>query len=144
MIIFRYKEESLGNRGVIKRPVADVSLKTKSGVWIEFHPYIDSGADVTMIPLSLGKLLGFEIDESKIQQIGGIRGSVPVIYTKAALRIGAEEIITQIGWSLIEDVPPLLGRTDIFDNFKITFEQTKEIISFEKMIKEGKNKNGGK
>lgn len=132
MIIFHYKEESLGNRGTIKRPVADVRLKTKTGFWIEFHPYIDSGADVTMIPLSLGKLLGFEVnDESKIEQIGGIRGGVPVIYTRVSLKIGDEEILSQIAWALIEDVPPLLGRTDIFDTFKVTFDQSQEIITFE-------------
>lgn len=131
MIIFRYKEESLGNKGTIKRPIADISLRMRNETWIEFHPYIDSGADVTMIPFSLGKLLGFEIDEGKIQQIGGIRGNVPVIYTKTALRIGEIEIFAQIAWALIEDVPPLLGRADIFDSFKVTFEQSKEIIIFE-------------
>lgn len=133
MIIFRYKEESLGNRGTILRPVADVSLKTKNGSWIEFHPYIDSGADVIMIPLSLGKLLGFEVnDESKIEQIGGIRGSVPVIYTKAALKIGDQEILSQVGWALIEDVPPLLGREGVFDAFRVIFDQKQRIITFEK------------
>lgn len=133
MIIFKYREESLGDKGKMNRPVADVYLKTKDNFWLEFHPYIDSGADVTMIPLSLGKLVGFEIDESKIQQIGGIRGSVPVIYTKAALKIGGKEINCQVAWALIEDVPPLLGRTDIFDSFKITFEQKKEVITFEEI-----------
>ena len=132
MIIFRYKEESLGGRGTIQRPVADVSLKTKNNSWIEFHPYIDSGADVIMVPLSLGKLLGFEIDEGKIQQIGGIRGSVPVIYAKTGMRIGKEEFLVRVAWALIEDVPPLLGRTDVFDIFKVTFEQNKKIITFEK------------
>lgn len=131
MIIFKYKEESLGDKRKIKRPVADVYLKTKDNSWIEFHPYIDSGADVTVIPLSLGKLLGFELDEGKIQQIGGIRGSVPVIYTRAVLKIGGKEVTTQVAWALIEDVPPLLGRTDIFDNFKVTFEQKRGIITFE-------------
>lgn len=133
MIIFRYKEESLGNKEKINRPVADVYIKTKYNFWIEFHPYIDSGADVTMVPLSLGKLIGFEIDESKIQQIGGIRGSVPVIYTKVALKIGGEEIMTHVAWALIEDVPPLLGRVDIFDVFKVTFEQKRGVITFEEI-----------
>lgn len=135
MIIFRYKEESLGLRErKIKRPVADVSLKTKRNSWIEFHPYIDSGADVTMIPLSFGKLLGFEIDESKIQQIGGIRGSVPVIHTKTAMRIGNKAFIVSVAWALIEDVPPLLGRKDIFDIFKVIFEQYKGTIVFDENL----------
>lgn len=132
MIVFRYKEESLGHGGTIQRPVADIRLKTKGNLWIEFHPYIDSGADVTMIPLSLGKLLGFEIDEKQITQIGGIRGSVPVIYTKTEMKIGDKEFLAQIAWALIEDVPPLLGRTDVFDIFKVTFEQNKRIITFER------------
>lgn len=132
MIIFRYKEESLGlGETKIKRPVADVSLRTKRNSWIEFHPYIDSGADLTMIPLSLGQLLGFEIDQSKIQQIGGIRGSVPVIHTEAAMRIGNKDFIVSVAWALIEDVPPLLGRKNVFDVFKITFEQYKGVIVFD-------------
>ena len=133
MIIFRYKEESLGlGERKIRRPVADIYLRAKKNSWIEFHPYIDSGADVTMIPLSLGKLIGFEIDESKIQQIGGIRGNVPVIQRKAIMRIGEMTFTANIAWALIEDVPPLLGRMDVFDIFKITFEQSEGLIVFDR------------
>lgn len=133
MISFKYKEESLGpNKGKIKRPVADIFIKTKANSWIEFHPYIDSGADVTLIPLSLGRLIGLVADENKIQQIGGIRGSVPVIYSKIDMMIGKYKIEADIVWALIEDVPPLLGRKDIFDFFKITFQQYKELIIFDK------------
>lgn len=132
MIIFHYKREPARVPGqFVYRPVAEIYLKAVSGKWIKCNPYIDSGADVTLVPLSLGKLLGLEIDKDKIEEIRGIRGSVPVIYTKAILRIGEKEILTQIAWALIEDVPPLLGRTDIFDSFKVTFEQTKGIIVFE-------------
>lgn len=132
MIVFKYKEEITSRKQKIIRPVAEVYLKAFSNSWIKFYPYIDSGADVTMIPLSLGRLLGFKIDESKVQQIGGIRGSVPVIFVKTNLRIGNEEFETRLAWALIEDVPPLLGRADIFDIFKITFEQYKRIIIFDK------------
>lgn len=131
MIVFRYKEESLGSaEGTILRPVADVFFRSHTGVWIEFHPYIDSGADITMIPLSFGKLLGFRLRESEVQQIGGIRGSVPVIYGKTSIRIGAAEFSVRIAWSLIEDVPPLLGRADVFDAFNITFRQHDGTIEF--------------
>ncbi len=129
MIIFKYKEESLG-KGVqkIKRPVADIYLKTKSNSWIEFHPYIDSGADLTMIPLSLGRLIGLRLDEKKVEQIGGIRGSVPVMNAECKMRIGDQEIKVRIAWALIEDVPPLLGRTDVFDVFEIIFRQKDDAI----------------
>jgi len=132
MIVFKYKTEITSKKQKIIRPVAEVYLKALSNYWIKFYPYIDSGADVTMIPLSLGKLLRFRINESKVQQIGGIRGSVPVIFIKAHLKIGNEEFPMSLAWALIEDVPPLLGRTDVFDIFKVTFEQYKRIIIFEK------------
>lgn len=132
MIVFKYKTEISSKKQKIIRPVAEVYLKALSNSWIKFYPYIDSGADITIIPLSLGKLLGFNINESKVQQIGGIRGSVPVIFIKSHLKIGNEEFPTSLAWALIEDIPPLLGRTDVFDIFKVTFEQYKRIIIFEK------------
>lgn len=131
MIVFKYKVETTSKKQKIIRPVAEVYLKSLSNSWFKFYPYIDSGADVTMIPLSLGRLLGLEIEEKRIEQIGGIRGNVPVIYIKNQMRIGEEEFSTYIAWSLTEDVPPLLGRTDVFDTFRVTFEQYKRIIIFE-------------
>lgn len=132
MIIFKYKRESSRNlSNFILRPVADVFIDNKAGGWIEFHPYIDSGADVTLIPLSLGKLIGLKTDGKKIEKIGGIRGSTPVIYYTVDLRIGGIKLSAKIAWALIEEVPPLLGRTDIFDNFHITFKQNQGIITFE-------------
>lgn len=127
MIVFKYKKELSG----VKRPVADVFLKSKRGGWIEFHPYIDSGADVTLIPLSLGKLIGLNVDEKSIEQIGGIRGIVPVIYNQAKMKIGGIEMVVSIAWALIEEVPPLLGRRDIFDKFHITFKQELGEIIFQ-------------
>lgn len=132
MIVFKYKQEPSRTKGkFIKRPVADLFLKSKSGGWIEFHPYIDSGADVALIPLSLGRLIGLKLDENKVEQIGGIRGSVPVIYHDIQAKIGGIELSIQIAWALIEDVPPLLGRRNIFDYFHITFKQDKGVIIFE-------------
>ncbi len=131
MIVFKYKHESSRAKDSINRPVADIFLKSKSGGWIEFHPYIDSGADVTLIPLSLGKLIGLKLDKYKVQKIGGIRGSVPVIYHQIQAKIGGIELSVKIAWALIENIPPLLGRSDIFDHFHVTFKQDQEVIIFE-------------
>ena len=132
MIVFKYKQEPSRIPGkLIYRPVAEIYLKSKLNNWIKFNPYIDSGADVTLIPLSLGKLLGLSVNEKKIEQIGGIRGSVPVIYFKQEIKIGDIEFSAQIAWALIEEVPPLLGRTDIFDKFNVQFRQKESLIIFE-------------
>lgn len=134
MIVFKYKQEPLGHGKSILRPVADVYLKTKNDDWIEFHPYIDSGADITTIPLSLGRLIGLHMDEAKVEQIGGIRGSVPIIYDNSMMKIGLETFSVRIAWSLVEEVPPLLGRTDVFDHFDVTFKQREKQILFQKHV----------
>ena len=130
MTIFRYKLEKGAHQKLVKRPVADVWLK-KGNEWIEFHPYIDSGADVTLIPLSLGELLGFKTENEAIEEIGGIRGAVPVIYKNCQIKIGRKVLPILIAWALVEEVPPLLGRADVFDFFKVTFNQKGEEIVFE-------------
>lgn len=133
MIVFQYKEEPTGKRGkTVRRPVADIFLKGKSGEWIELHPYIDSGADVTLIPLSLGKLLGFTVGGKKIEEIGGIRGNVPVMYLRNKMRVGDVELSVHLAWALIEEVPLLLGRADVFDLFEVTFKQKEGVIVFKK------------
>lgn len=131
MIIFRYKSEKGAHQKLVKRPVADAWLK-RGDEWVEFHPYIDSGADVTLIPLSLGELLGFKIEDEKIEEVGGIRGAVPVIYKKWQIKIGEGVFPILLAWALIEEVPPLLGRADVFDNFEVTFKQKQGLIIFEK------------
>lgn len=130
MIVFRYKSERGAHRKLVRRPVADIWLRSNGG-WLEFHPYIDSGADITLIPLSLGELLGFKVEGEKIEEIGGIRGAVPVIYKKWKIKIGERILPVLIAWALIEEVPPLLGRTDIFDVFDVSFKQKEGKIIFE-------------
>lgn len=130
MIVFKYKKEVASHGKPLKRPVADVFLKSTSSDWIEFHPYIDSGADVTLIPLSLGKLIGFTINEREIEEIGGIRGNVPVIYVQNDMRIGKKTLSVHLAWALIEEVPPLLGRANVFDAFDVTFKQKEGLILF--------------
>jgi len=49
VIRFRYKKAK-SNLGDIIRPVAEIVLET-NGLQIETPMYIDSGADITMIPL---------------------------------------------------------------------------------------------
>jgi hypothetical protein len=131
MIVFKYRKE-LGRKGEpISRPVADVEFRTVARDWIRCHPYIDSGADVTLVPLSLGRLLGLEIEKDKIEELYGLgRQGIPVIFKRVAVRIGGYVFETQIAWALTEEVIPLLGRTGIFDRFHVCFRQDKKTIEF--------------
>ena len=52
MITFKYQKEK-SDLGVIYRPVANVLLEIED-FKLEIPMYIDSGADVTIIPLKFG------------------------------------------------------------------------------------------
>lgn len=98
---------------------------------MEVQAYIDSGADITLISLSFGRLLGFEVDEEKIIELRGVGSdTLPVIIQKVPVKIGDHEFKIKVAWSLKEDVPTLLGRVDVFDNFHVLFKQDQRIIEF--------------
>lgn len=131
MVLFRYKKE-LGRRGqFIWRPVADVWFRASSGEWVELHPYIDSGADVTLIPYSFGVLLGIQKRNGQAERIGGISGSIEVINKTCSMKIGKKIMTVPLAWAQTEEVPALLGREKVFDAFHIIFRQDRKEIFFQ-------------
>ena len=125
-IQFKYRKEFFETLGVIYRPVAEV-IFINDDKEVKDFPYIDSGADITLIPRSLGELLGFSVD-NEIKEMGGVGGSkVPTILKTLKMRIGEIEFPIKIAWALVEDVPPLLGRADVFDKFEVKFRQKEKI-----------------
>jgi len=93
--------------------------------------YIDSGADISIIPFRFGRALGFTEDEQEIKEIKGIAGEpVPYLVKKISMIINGYKFGVRIGWALIEEVPLLLGRLDIFPRFKIIFDESEKNIIF--------------
>lgn len=138
MTTFKYRKEKGRLGKVVERPVALAEFQLTDGNWISKYLYIDSGADITLIPRSVGDLLGFELDpEESIEEIGGIAGgiagSLPIVHRQVKIKIGNREIDTDISWALTEDVPLLLGRKNVFDAFHITFKQDKRLVVFKKI-----------
>ncbi len=127
---FREEKSSLGK---VLRPVAEVVLK-RGGFSVGMPMYIDSGADISMIPLRFGRALGFKQEEiDTIQEVRGISGaSIPYILKEVTLVLNGEELKTRVAWALVEEVPILMGRLDIFDKFRIIFDQRRGWIDFEK------------
>ncbi|MCS4541449.1 MAG: retroviral-like aspartic protease family protein [Euryarchaeota archaeon] len=128
-IEFSFKREKSGIFGLIPRPVARIILINDKNQVPELV-YVDSGADVTLISKSVGELLGFKIEANdKIEEIKGIgeRG-IPIVIKKVGIKIGGKTIDARVAWSLIEEVPLLLGRVDIFKLFDITFEKEKKTV----------------
>jgi len=133
MIKFHYRKEFSAISGSILRPVAEVSLEYNNQT-TEVVMYIDSGADITMIPLEVGKALGLKQGPNdEILEIKGVSGSgVPYILKKANIILNGEMLKIRLAWALIDEIPLLLGRLDIFPKFRITFDEKQESIIFDK------------
>ncbi len=129
-VVFDFREEHSRMFGKVKRPVADVEIsKGQNKLTMSF--YVDSGADLTLIPKSLGDSLGLESDASDIKEVQGVGArQIPVVLRKVNLKIGKKELEAEVAWSLIEEVPLLLGRKDIFDNFEISFKDNKTTFRY--------------
>ncbi|MDA2936506.1 hypothetical protein MYX06_04790 [Patescibacteria group bacterium AH-259-L05] len=129
MIRFKYQKEK-SDLGIVYRPIAHTILKVKD-FKVEIPLYIDSGADITLIPLGLGQALGFKQNSIQIREIKGVSGGrVPYIIKTAKIYLGDAGIEARIAWALTEEAPPLLGRLDVFDKFRIVFDEKRKVVEF--------------
>lgn len=115
--------------GRIESPVAKITLIHHRKKTLQVF-YVDSGADLTLIPLSIGEIL--ELNNPKPEEIVEIKGigekGIPIVLRKVVIQIGNINIDCRIGWALIEDVPLLLGREDFFKYFDIVFSRNRKTI----------------
>jgi hypothetical protein len=127
---FRYRSEH-SHLGTIYRPVATVIVVHKEIV-IELPLYIDSGADISMIPYRFGKALRLErTARNRIRRIRGIAGrSVPYLVKRLTFIFGRRKISARVAWSMTEEVPLLLGRMDVFEKFRIIFDERNKVVDF--------------
>jgi hypothetical protein len=85
-----------------------------------------------MIPFRFGKALRLErTRKDRVRKIKGIAGpAVPYIVKRLNFIFGQRKIVARVAWSMIEEVPLLLGRMDIFGKFRITFDERRKLIKF--------------
>jgi hypothetical protein len=131
LIEFPFIEFESENLGKILKPFAFVELENDETSIGEYPMLIDSGVDVTLIPRVTEERLALKPpNENEVKSLGGIAGGVPVAYRTIDLKIENIKFPVRIAWSQIEDVPPVLGRVDVFDKFDIEFKQSERKIIF--------------
>ena len=95
--------------------------------------YIDSGADISLVPRNFGSLLNLDLTEN-LGQIRGIgEAIVPLSLQDVKLRIEKHKIRIKIAVALINEVPYVLGRYDFFKLFKISFQEYENKVVMEKV-----------
>lgn len=127
---FPYRREYSTLIGEIYRPTIIVYLQAKNKRWVGFTLYADSGADITLLPKSACEGLGYSLKAGESGYVGGItQGRIKVYVHEVNMKLGEEVLKIKIAFAQTENVPPLLGRTDVFDRFKVCYDnKQKETI----------------
>lgn len=117
--------------GKVCNPLIPISVKTSLS-WQELWFLVDSGADCTMLTVSLANQLGLQFNKQRKTQLFGIgEKSVDAYEGMIVLKLCNQEIRVRSYFIDTVDSALLLGRYDIFDKFTITFNAAKENLSFE-------------
>lgn len=128
--IFPYQYKHI-KWGKVCNPLVPISVKTSLS-WQELWFLVDSGADSTMLTVSLANQLGLQYDKKKKTRLFGIgEKSVDAYEGIIILKLCNQEIKVQSYFIDTDDSTLLLGRYDIFDKFTIIFNAAKENLSFE-------------
>jgi hypothetical protein len=123
--IFKYTPEPTRG-GTIYRPKARVQLQSKDKEWYSFWVYIDSGADLSLFTRSDAALLSLNLREGEYRPIMGIGGVlIPAYIHCVNLKIEGTVLSVKTAFADSDEVPRLLGRTDVFNHFRITFDEGK-------------------
>jgi len=128
---FPYRREYSTLIGDIDRPVVTIYIQAKNKKWRGFTLYADAGADITLLPRSACKGLGYKLKTGKLGQVGGITGGKIKVYVhELNTKLGEERFKAKIAFAQTENIPPLLGRTDIFDHYKVCYNNRQKETTF--------------
>jgi hypothetical protein len=127
--IYRYKYKSLRGRLV---PMITIGVKIGE-VWYPVEVYVDSGAAYTLLHAQIAEGVGFDYRAGNCIYLQVGDGSfIPVYLHDLQVQVGSEQFNAKVGFSEKLGVGfNLLGRTDIFDRFKVCFQENQRILTFE-------------
>ena len=124
---FRDKHTQIGT---VLDPIIAIPVLTKYG-YQPFEFLVDTGADCTIVPLSLTKVLHVDMTGAKRISFCGIEGSPIITYIgKITLKLTKKPIDIPCAFSSNEQTPFILGRKDIFSKFNILFDNKRKVVKF--------------
>ena len=113
-------------------PIITIGVRIEA-TWYPIEVYVDSGAVYTILHARIAKGVGFDYltGERVYLQVGD--GSfIPVYLHELEIQLGMERFAAKVGFSEKLSVAfNLLGRTSIFDRFKICFLESRGVFTFE-------------
>jgi hypothetical protein len=92
--------------------------------------FLDSGADISLIPASVGLALGLLPEDSPTTSVRGFvaeRAGLHIV--ELHLQIGdTVEWPFRVGLADNDNVPSLLGRLDVFDHYTFEFNHERRMV----------------
>jgi len=113
-------------------PLIPVGLRS-AGSWVEVWAYVDSGAFYSIFDDKVAELLGIEIYEGKrMLAIVGDGSFIPFYLHKLQMRLGEDEFAMEVGFSSKLGVGFNLLGMDLFDRYKVIFNNKAKKVIFER------------
>lgn len=113
-------------------PLITIGVKIGT-LWYPVEVYVDSGSAYTVLRAQIADGVGFDYraGDRVYLQVGD--GSfIPVYLHELEVQIGAERFTAKVGFSEKLGVGfNLLGRAGIFERFKICFQESQRVLTFE-------------
>ncbi|MDM8538572.1 hypothetical protein QUF70_17590 [Desulfobacterales bacterium HSG17] len=112
-------------------PLIPVSLRT-GGKWMEVWAYVDSGSFYTIFDDKIAEILNIKLDTGqKTFVVVGNGSYIPVYLHKIGMKIGTDEFGAKIGFSPKLNVGFNLVGMNIFDRYRVIFDNKAKKIIFE-------------
>lgn len=126
-----------------KVPIIPILLKGGQN-WNKIWAFVDSGATFSIFGYKVAEWLELNIYEGrKIMVVVGDGGFIPVYLHRVGMKIEEFELQALVGFSDKLGVGfNLLGRKDVFETFKVCFDDLNNVVTLEALPKrEGFEKN---
>lgn len=113
-------------------PLITIGVKIGT-VWYPVEVYVDSGSAYTVLRAQIADGIGFDYrGGNRVYLQVGDGSFIPVYLHELEVQIGAERFTARVGFSEKLGVGlNLLGRAGIFERFKICFQESQRVLTFE-------------
>jgi hypothetical protein len=130
---FPYTKTKTDDLGDILTPTFWLPVQVKAKV-IPFLFLLDTGADITSLPVSAAMSLGVDLTTCPQVPMEGYEGNiVPVYRSEIRIYMDNRRVTIPCVFTPIEQVPILLGRAGILDKFTLTLDGKKKEVRFRKI-----------
>lgn len=123
MLISKWRIRSHKYLGTVQVPIIDFEIQESRGQFIPFSFCLDSGAVVSLLPESAGRLLGLDGDAGEPIRLGSIgQRAVHARLHRLSIRlVGLPTVTAPFAVAELDNVPGLLGRLGFFGSVRGCF-----------------------